>query len=129
MNKKANSLVYVGGSLLLVVAAIAVTTILNHTSNSSSSQEDIRAKAGASNSLQLTGVVSSVDQSSGAMKVDNVQFASSASSENLGLWTVTSPQIDLSTLPVGAKVLITVEAPTFLINDHTMLATQIKTVQ
>lgn len=125
MHKKANSLLYIGGSLMLILAAIAVTTILNRTSNSADGV-DVRAKAGVANTLQLTGIVASVSQSTGTLAVDNVMFASSTNNDNLGLWTVSSPLVDLSTFPVGSKITLTVDATTFLVTTHTMTATQIK---
>jgi hypothetical protein len=129
MNKKTTSLVYIGGSLLLVVVAIAITTILNRTSSPTTQGEDIRAKAGSTNTMQVKGVVSEVDAPGSKLKLDNVTFVSSDNSSNLGLWTVSAPQVDLSTLPVGSKVILTIDSATFLISAHTMTATQIKTTQ
>ncbi len=119
---------YLAGSVILIIAAIAVTTVVNRFQPSDSSG-DIRTKAGTSNSLQFTGIISTVDENKGIFTVDNLQFAYKSTADNaslLGSWTVTpSPGVNLTSILPGTKIAITVVPSTFLIRTHTVTATQI----
>lgn len=129
MTKKSNSFMYLGGSVALIIAAIAVTAVIDRSKNSQTSSEDIRTKAGTSTSLQFTGSVATVDQTKGVFSVDNLQFASSAQTNQtnlLGQWTVTPPpSFNIASLGAGSRVTMTVDPTTFLITSHTVTATQI----
>lgn len=130
MQKKNRSSLYIGGSVLLIMLAVAATAIVNQTQNGSqSTSEDIRAKAGASSTLRITGTVSIVDNTARKIVVNNLRFiesAGGAGNNNLGSWTVTPPpNFDLGTIAAGNTVTVTIDPSTFLTTYHTVTATQI----
>lgn len=125
MRKSGKSLVYIGASFILIVFAIAATAFFNRSSQSSSAA-DLRAKAGVTSSLKMTGAVSSVDIGKGVLVVGDLRFASSEQPQNLGVWTVTPPpEFTLATASPGATVTITIDPQTFLAATHTVTATRI----
>lgn len=125
MRKPGNSFLYIGASVIFIVFAIAATAFFNRSSQGSSGA-DLRAKAGATSSLKMTGVVSSVDIGKGVLVVGDLRFASSEQPQNLGVWTVAPPPgFTLATASPGATVTITIDPQTFLAATHTVTATQI----
>lgn len=122
--KSHNSFLYIGASMFLIVGAIAATAIFRR--NDTSSGTDIRAKAGVSASLRLTGNVSGADDTNGTLTVSNLKFMDSQDTTTLGTWTVTPPEgSSVSSYPVGANIVLTINPNTFLVTSHTVTATQI----
>lgn len=128
MFKSKNALLF--GSVGLIVLAITVTTILERTKQTAGG-EDVRARASATGTLTMKGIVSAVDETKGVVIVDNVQFEDQATTgKNLGTWTVTPPKtFSLASLYSGAKIALTVKPTTFLAATHTLTATEIKVIR
>ena len=127
MQKKSNNVIYIFVSVILIVVAIASTAVINRLRSPNDGVVDVRARAGITSSLRFTGVVSSVDEAKGVINVDSLQFATGESASSiLGVWTVTpQPGFVLSSVGPGTKISIVAEPTTFLINSHTVTATQI----
>lgn len=113
------------GCLIFIVLAVALVSILDKTTPPSNSS-DIRARAGTQNTLKLVGVVSSVDEGKGTIRVMGVQLAESSRSgdaTNYGDWTVTVPPgFNMASLSPGTAVTIGVEPSTFNIATHAVAA-------
>lgn len=126
MFKSKNALLF--GSVGLIVLAITVSSILERTKQPTTN-EDVRTRASATGSLQMTGTVATIDDTKGVITVDGIQFhdLDGSKAKNLGTWTVTlPPNANLGALYPGAKVLLTVNPTTFLAATHTLTATEIK---
>ncbi len=124
MKKKSNTLIYVAVIIGLIISAIAATAVVNRTKEQAPS--DIRAKAGATSALQMTGTVGSVDNSKGVFSLTDVRFVSSTSETTLGTWSVTPPSgFSLNSLSAGTQVTITINPATMLTSSSTVTATQI----
>lgn len=112
----------------LVVMGMITTTIIDRVKNSQGAT-DIRAKAGVTNTLKLTGTVESVDESGGTIKVNDVQFATESRSgkvANYGTWVVTPPSsFNLLTANPGASITFTINADSFNVESHAVVASQI----
>lgn len=125
--KKQNNILFFIGSVLLIIVAIAVSAILQKNTTSQEKSSDVRARAGVASSLELTGVLSSIDDISNVFILDNVKFPGS-DTQSLGTWTVSPPpKFSLSSLSAGKTVRIKVNAATFLATSHTVTATEVKT--
>ena len=129
IKKKNNSFLYLIGSVALIIVAIAATSIINRSKNATTESTDIRTKAGSLSTLKFSGTVVSTDDGKGIFVLDNLRFSDNSqdnSLRQLGSWTVTPPSgFNLASLFSGSKVTITVDSSTFLINSHTVTATQI----
>lgn len=124
MKKKTNTLLFVAVSIGLIIAAVAATAIVNRAKEGAPS--DIRAKAGVSATLRVTGTVASVDDVKEIFTLTNFRFASSENGANLGTWTVTPPPgFSLSSLSPGVGITMTIDPTTMLAESHTVVATQI----
>ena len=101
----------------LIIAGIITTAIINVVRNNQSSAVDIRAKAGVTNTLKLTGTVDSIDETAGTITVLDVQFAEesrSGKAVNYGRWTVTPPvTFSLMSAIPGANITFTVASDSF----------------
>ncbi len=123
MFKSKNALLF--GSVGLIVLAITVTTLLERTKQTAGGQ-DVRTRASATGTLNMKGIVSSVDEVNGVVIVDNLQFTGE-SAKSLGTWTVTPPaNLNLASLSPGASVTLIVNPSTFLAATRTLTALEIK---
>ncbi len=126
--KRSTGFFYFFGSIVLLVFAIIFIAIFNKV-NQSGTSNDLRARAGTTNTLQFLAVVSSVDTAKGFIMVDNLQLASesrSGSAKNYGIWEVTVPvQFNLSQAIPGSVIAIRVDAKTFDVASHKLLATDV----
>lgn len=113
------------GSVVLILLAVALVAILDKTP-STGSGNDVRARANAKQTLNLQGMVSTLDQTKGTLLVDNVQFADNSRAgvaQNLGSWTVTPPSdFNFASVTSGSLVLIGVDPTTFQVSTHTLTA-------
>ena len=114
--KKTKGLPYIVVALVLVIVGIVTTAIIGAVKNNDSTS-DIRAKAGVTNTLKLTGIVGAVDDVNGTITVENVQFdetSRSGPATNYGTWTVTPPQaFSLFSAQSGKKLTFTVQTESF----------------
>lgn len=131
MKKKqtASKFPYFFGSVILIVAAIVITAILNRTTTEK--PQDVRARASVTSLIRLTAIVSAIDDATGSITVNDIQFASSAP-ENLqglaaqdGEWTVTALGINLATLRPGARIELQVNPSSFNIAKRSLTAAAI----
>lgn len=107
----------------MILLAITVTTILENRSKDST---DVRARASSTQNLEMTGVASSVDTSTGTIQVDHVKFKMDYGID-LGTWTVTPPiGFRITDARPGTTLTMKVKAETFLADNHTFSATEIK---
>ncbi|MEK7533631.1 MAG: hypothetical protein AAB542_04315 [Patescibacteria group bacterium] len=117
MNKKPDAMIYAMALGGLIIAGIITTAIINVVRNNQSSAVDIRAKAGVTNTLKLTGTVDSIDETAGTITVLDVQFAEesrSGKAVNYGRWTVTPPvTFSLMSAIPGANITFTVASDSF----------------
>lgn len=121
------------GSVIFILLAVALVAILDRTGSSSGSS-DVRARASATNALQLNGTVNSVDEIQGTLLVDNVYLADesrSADAQNLGSWIVTAPPggFNFASVSPGQSVKIGIDAKTFLVESRTVTAFTITPVK
>lgn len=124
MQKKSNTMLYIGVSIALIIAAIAATAIVNNSRSGSS--EDIRAKAGVTSTLRVAGTVTSVDEGKGTFVMSNFHFTTSENPTNMGTWTVTPPQgFNLGSISSGSKITMTIDPATMLAESSTVTAIQI----
>ena len=111
------------GSFVLIILAVGLVAILNRTQ---SSTEDVRARASASNALQVNATVTSVDEAGGTIVVNDLYFADTSRSgeaKNFGAWTVTVPaNFNMMSVSIGMNVVIGVDSKTFLATSHTLTA-------
>lgn len=128
MKKRPDALIYAIALGVLVVMGMITTAIIDRV-KSSQSAADVRAKAGVTNTLKLTGTVETVDESSGTISVADVQFATesrSGKAVNYGTWTVTPPStFNLLTANPGANIAFTISADSFNVETHAVVASQI----
>ena len=111
------------GSVMFAIMAVGFISLLSNSSSQSSS--DVRAKAGITATLKLTGIVSSVDSVRGVLTINNLQFLDQTSA-NLGTWTVTPPTgFNVFSVSPGTKITLIVNPTTFTASTHTLTATQI----
>ena len=117
----------------LIIAGVITTAIINVVKNNQRSATDIRAKAGVTNTLKLTGTIDSVDDAAGTLTVIDVQFAAESRSGkpvNYGTWTVTPPNIfSLSSAVPGAKVTFTVNSDSFDVVSKQVTAANVTILQ
>lgn len=127
MNKKPDSLLYILALAGLIVAAVITTSIIGAVKNNQAGT-DIRAKAGVTNTLKLTGIVESADDLKGTVKVLNVQFAQesrSGKAVDYGTWIVTPPNtFEFPTAVPGAKISFTVNSDSFDVMKKEVVAAQ-----
>lgn len=109
-----------------------MVSLLSRT-GSSSSGVDVRARAGITKALQLTGTVASVDESKGTLVVDNAYLADESRSgepKSLGSWTVTAPsEFNFASISPGQQVAIGIDSKTFLVEGHTVTALTITPIR
>lgn len=117
MTKKPDALVYAVALGGLIIAGVVTIAIINVVKNNQSAATDIRAKAGVTNTLKLTGTVDSIDETTGTITVLDVQFAAesrSGKAVNYGTWTVTPPvTFSLMSAIPGANITFTVASDSF----------------
>lgn len=121
-------MVYIIVIALLIVGAIVTTSIITAVKNNEGAA-DIRAKAGVTNTLKLTGIVESIDEAGGTMIVNNVQFSAesrSGKAVNYGTWVVTPPStFSLSSASPGVNITFTVSSDSFNVADKHVAAAQV----
>lgn len=121
-----NKNVLLFGSIGFIVLAIGLVTILDRFSSPQETSTDVRARAAVTNTLQLHGTVSSVDEAKGTVTLSDVYFADASRSgdaKNLGVWTVTAPPaFNFASVAPGMFVTVGVDAKTFLATSHTVTA-------
>lgn len=114
------------GSLGLIILAIGMVAILDKTTQSKSASTDVRARAATTKNLMIDGVVQSVNEVNNTLIVERVIFADTSRSgpaKDMGTWIVTPPaSFSIASISPGAKVLIGVDAKTFLASKRTMTA-------
>lgn len=119
-NKKDNTFLYILSTVTFIFLGIILTSVINKTKSS-----DVRAKASATNGIEATAVVSSVDSETTSIKVDTLTFASSKTS--LGSWSITPPSsFLLSSIIVGNTIKLTIDPAQFNIQSHTLTAKKIQ---
>jgi hypothetical protein len=117
--KKDRSMYFIIGSLGLLFLAVIITSIMNK--NQTETPTDIRAKAGADTGVKYEAIIASLEPD-GSIKVENVT-PSGNPSQNFGSWTVIpGGTLNMTDISVGTKVILTIDAPTFNIQTHTMQA-------
>ncbi|MCX6792049.1 MAG: hypothetical protein NT149_03360 [Candidatus Gottesmanbacteria bacterium] len=123
---KNKTYLFIFGSIILILLGVALVAIIGKAVPAGSSS-DIRARAGTQNALEFVGVVASVDEGKGTISVTGVQLADTSRSgdaQNLGDWTVTAPPaFNFASISQGMTVTIGVEASTFDIASHAVMAT------
>lgn len=122
---KGSSWLYIG-SIGLVIAAIAITAVIDRTK---SSQEDIRAKAGVISGQMATAVVSSVNESVGALLVTNFAIGENRASGNANqVWTIELPaEANTAVLSPGVRVRMKLDPKTVNIGSSTARALEVTT--
>lgn len=119
-----NNTLFLFGSVILVVLAIPLVSLLSRPRQSDIT--DVRARAATTKTLQMNGTVSSTDESTGTLMVDNVYLADESragEAKSLGTWTVTVPaDFNLASVSVGQEVTIGIDSKTFLAQSHTVTA-------
>lgn len=122
---KNKTYLFIFGSIILILLGVALVAIIGKAVPAGSSS-DIRARAGTQNALKLVGVVASMDEAKGTVRVAGVQFAAdnrSGNAQNLGDWTVTAPPaFNFASVSPGMTVTIGVEAATFNVASHAVTA-------
>lgn len=122
---KGSSWLYIG-SIGLVIVAIAITAVIDRTK---SSQEDIRAKAGLTTGQVATAVVSSFNESVGALLVTNFAIGKNGTSTNTTqIWTIELPStVNTASLGEGARVTMKLDPKTVNISTRTARALEVTT--
>lgn len=124
MQPKQNNLLFFVGSVALLIVAIGIIALLQGRATSTEG-EDVRARAGATSNLEITGTVSSVDYDNSMFVISNAKFKNGE--QSLGSWTVTPPTgFSLSSLSSGKSVVLSVRPETFDASSHTLSATEVK---
>lgn len=120
---KGSSWLYIG-SIGLVIAAIAVTAVIDRTK---SGQEDIRAKAGVVTGQMATAVVSSVNESVGALLVTDFAIGEKGTSTNTTqIWTIELPSTaNTASLGEGTRVTMKLDPKTVNISTRTARALEV----
>ena len=120
------------GSVLLIILAIALVSLISKTGSSKTSG-DVRARAGVTKTLELTGTVNSVDEEKGTLIVEGVYLSDknrAGEPQNLGTWTITAPgTFNFASVFPGQEVVIGIDAATFLVESQTVTALTIVPVQ
>ena len=114
------------GSVMFILFAVALVAILDRTGSNSTSS-DVRARASATNALELMGTVNSVNEADGTLIVDTVYLADenrTGNAQSLGTWTVTAPEagFNFASVSPGQNVKIGIDAKTFLVENRTVTA-------
>lgn len=129
MKKTPSGFLYLITTVALILVAIITTAIINISRNRQEAPADIRARAGVTNTLKLTGIVSQINDTEGILMVDNVQFDEESRSgppQNLGTWSVTPPPgFALTSVVPGDQLIFTVEAKSFNISSRSVTAIQL----
>lgn len=120
---KGSNWLYIG-SIALVIAAIAITAVIDR---SKSSQEDIRAKAGLTTGQMATAVVSSVNESVGALLVTNFAIGENGTSTSASeIWTIElAVTTNTAALTPGARVVMKLDPTTVNISTRTARALEV----
>lgn len=105
-------------SVGFVLISITFITILGQTSSKDKGTTDIRAKATVQNSMQLQGVVGTVDGTT--LTVTDVSFADNDSAKPMGTFTVIVPAE--TSVVRGQRVLLYVDSATFNIAEKKFTA-------
>jgi hypothetical protein len=126
-----NKNIFLFGSVILVALAIPLVSILGRI-GSSSTTGDVRARASATNALQMNGTVSSIHEIDGTLVVDNIYLADESragDAKSLGSWTVTAPGgFNFASVSLGQPIVMGIDAETFLAETHTVTALSITPV-
>jgi hypothetical protein len=124
MDKKRNLLLF-GGSVGLIIAAIATTSLIDFSRSEKKTIVPVRATKTVS-SMVFTGRVSSFDESTNTLIVDDLRFENS-NDKTMGTWNVTPPaKFNPSAYGQGAKIKITANPVTFQIAKKTLTAYEIE---
>jgi len=122
---KNKTYLYIFVSLMIIILGTALVAIIGKAVPAGSSS-DIRARAGIQNALKFVGVVASVDEGKGTVKVTGIQLADtnrSGDAQNYGDWTVIAPPaFNFASLRQGSAVTIGVEPSTFNMASHEVTA-------
>ena len=112
------------GSVALLIVSIGIIALLQGRATSTEG-EDVRARAGATSNLEITGTITSVDYDNTLFVISNTRFKNGE--QTLGSWTVTPPAgFSLSSLSSGKTVTLLVRPETFDASTHTLSATEVK---
>jgi hypothetical protein len=113
-------------SFILIILAAGLVALLDRTKSADDASTDVRARASATNALELNATVTSIDEVSGTMVVTDVYFADTSRSgdaKNFGTWTVTVPaNFNILSVYPGMNVTIGVDSKTFMTTTRTMTA-------
>lgn len=126
MNYMKNANLFLVASVVLILGAVAVIAVMDR--NSSKDGTDVRARASSKtvSALQMTGVVSAVDETKGIVTVDNMQFSQKSlagTPKNLGQFTVTPPAgFNFAGISPGMQVVMDIDATTFQVTSHSITA-------
>lgn len=133
MNKKPDSLIYLMALVGLIIAGAVTTAIINSVKNNQSAPADIRARAGVVNIVKLTGTVTDTNTADATITVANVQLAPESRSGpavNYGTWKVTPPlSVNFSTITSGQTVNFVVDAASFDVATHKVVASELTVVK
>lgn len=128
MTKKTDSLTYLTIVLGLVIGGIIITSIITAVKNSGA-PTDIRAKAGVTNTVHLTGVVTDTNLTDGTMTVANVEIAKESRSGpavNYQTWIVTPPRsYSLASVTIGSRVTFVISAASFDVEKRNVIASDV----
>lgn len=121
---KGSSWLYIG-SIGLVIAAIAITAVIDR---SRSGQEDIRAKAGVVGGTAASSIVSSLDESAGALLVTNFVIGSSGAGDASQIWTIELPtNANTALFAPGVRVNLKLDPTSVNISAYTARALEVTT--
>jgi len=127
-----NSLLLFIGSVSFVLLGVFVIAFigLSPGSNSSGGSQDIRAKAGVVSTSKLIGVVDTIDETAGTIKVNNLKFESTDNpNATLGTWTVKVEGGIKSDIVNGVKVRLSILPGTMKAKTHTVTATAVEIIR
>ena len=123
MDKKRNILIF-GGSVGLIIAAIVMTSLIDFSRSDKKTVVPVRATKTVS-SMQFTGRVSSFDDVSNILVVDDLRMDST--DKSLGTWRITPPaSFNSAVYGTGTKIRIVANPVTFQISDKTLSAYEIE---
>lgn len=125
--RKSSGVIYIIAAVMLIVVGIITTTLISSVKDKDTTS-DIRAKAGSTNTLKLTGTISGVNDVEGTITVTNVEFSKdsrSGDAKNYGTWTVTPPTgFAFGSAAPGLPATFTVEAASFNVASKKVVAVQ-----
>lgn len=125
--KKTSGVIYIIAAVLLIIVGIVTTTIISSVKDKQPTS-DIRAKAGTTNTLKLTGTISEINDVESTLTVTNVQFSQdsrSGEAKNYGTWTVTPPSgFEFGSAAPGLTATFTVETTSFNVASKKVAAVQ-----